>query len=171
MTDAALLAEAETRRAARAEEARTCAASGEGGLDNPNQAETPPNPREELRMAARMIRTWMPESFPANEFGQVHFVRAVIDSVAEAIERFFSTPSSVEQERIEVASFIDEAASRHEDTAKRISDEAGGIFGDPTPRDVEINMHRRDALLLREIAAMVRARTPAVEEPEEEPRF
>jgi hypothetical protein len=34
-----------------------------------------------------MIRKWLPESFPANEKGQVHFVRAVMESVASTIER------------------------------------------------------------------------------------
>jgi hypothetical protein len=42
---------------------------------------------EELRLSARMIRKWLPESFPANEKGQVHFVRAVMESVASTIER------------------------------------------------------------------------------------
>lgn len=85
------------RRSARAKEAQSRAASGRGGLDDPLRAETPPNPREELRMSARMIRTWMPESFPANELGQVHFVRCVIDAVAEAIERFLMAPDAAIQ--------------------------------------------------------------------------
>ncbi|MGR9413124.1 hypothetical protein [Rhizobium leguminosarum] len=42
---------------------------------------------EELRLAARMIRIWLPESFPANEKGQIHFVRSVMESVASTIER------------------------------------------------------------------------------------
>ncbi|MBX5206725.1 hypothetical protein [Rhizobium sp. NZLR11] len=41
---------------------------------------------EELRLAARMIRIWLPEAYPANERGQVHFVRAVMESVASTIE-------------------------------------------------------------------------------------
>lgn len=42
---------------------------------------------EELRACVTMIRTWIPEVFPANERGQVHFVRAVVESVADTIER------------------------------------------------------------------------------------
>lgn len=41
----------------------------------------------ELRMSAVMIRRWIPEVFPENAAGQVHFVRAICDSVATAIER------------------------------------------------------------------------------------
>lgn len=42
---------------------------------------------EELRLSAVMIRTWAPETFPANESGQVHFARAIMESVAETIEK------------------------------------------------------------------------------------
>lgn len=53
-------------------------------------AEILPNAVEELREAAVMIRTWIPVSFPANEHGQVHFVRAVVEAVADTIERAIS---------------------------------------------------------------------------------
>jgi RyR domain len=45
------------------------------------------HPMEELRQSAVMIRTWIPEVFPANSAGQVHFVRAVMESVATVIDR------------------------------------------------------------------------------------
>lgn len=51
------------------------------------RAEFKPDTDEELRLAARMIRRWLPEAFPANERGQIHFVRAVMESVASTIER------------------------------------------------------------------------------------
>lgn len=51
------------------------------------RAEFKPDTLEELRLSAMMIRRWIPEAFPENERGQVHFVRAVIDSVASTIER------------------------------------------------------------------------------------
>jgi hypothetical protein len=51
------------------------------------RAEFTPDTEEELRLAARMIRIWIPESFPANERGQIHFVRSVVESVASTIER------------------------------------------------------------------------------------
>lgn len=41
----------------------------------------------DLRQAARMIRIWIPEVYPANEQGQVPFARAVMESVADAIDR------------------------------------------------------------------------------------
>ena len=44
----------------------------------------------ELRMSATMIRRWIPEVFPENDAGQVHFVRAICDSVAATIERAMS---------------------------------------------------------------------------------
>lgn len=40
----------------------------------------------ELRQCASMIRTWAPETFPANEDGKIHFARAVMESVASTIE-------------------------------------------------------------------------------------
>ena len=43
----------------------------------------------DLRQAARMIRTWIPDVYPANELGQVPFARAVMESVADAIDRVF----------------------------------------------------------------------------------
>lgn len=51
------------------------------------RAEFAPETLEELRMAARMIRRWIPEAFPENEKGQIHFVRAVVESVASTIDR------------------------------------------------------------------------------------
>jgi len=46
----------------------------------------PTDPWDELRMSAVMIRTWVPEVFPKNEFGQMHFIRIVMDSIATNIE-------------------------------------------------------------------------------------
>jgi hypothetical protein len=51
------------------------------------RAEFQPDTVEELRQSARMIRRWIPDCFPENEKGQVHFVRAVVESVATVIER------------------------------------------------------------------------------------
>ena len=51
------------------------------------RAENPPNLVEEMQMAAQMIRTWIPVSFPANADGKVHFVRAAMECVADVIER------------------------------------------------------------------------------------
>lgn len=46
-----------------------------------------PNPIDELRQCAVMIRRWMPEAFPENSVGQRHFVRCVVESVADVIDR------------------------------------------------------------------------------------
>jgi hypothetical protein len=53
----------------------------------PDRATLRPNTLKELRQSATMIRRWLPDSFPANENGQVHFVRCVMESVAAVIEQ------------------------------------------------------------------------------------
>ncbi len=99
------------------------------------------------------------------------FVRLVIDAVADAAERFLAEPTSVEQERIEIAEIIEAKAIEHDDAANEISDEAGGAFGDRTERDDEISMHKAESATLWALAKTVRARTPVVEEPDDEPKF
>ncbi len=61
------------------------------------RAEFIPDTDEELRLSARMIRTWLPESFPENERGQIHFVRSVMESVASTIERALDGKSKSER--------------------------------------------------------------------------
>lgn len=48
----------------------------------------------ELKSSASMIRTWIPEAFPANSLGQKHFVRVVMESVAETIDRAVASNDS-----------------------------------------------------------------------------
>lgn len=70
------------------------AAVGDDAVERVAEAEQPPNdgsvhrddPMEDLRQAARMIRTWIPDVYPTNEAGQVPFARALMESVADAIE-------------------------------------------------------------------------------------
>ncbi len=69
------------------------------------------------------------------------------------------------REREAIATIIDGKAMHHEDCATEISDAAGGIFGDRTSRDDEIEMHNADAFRLRELAKLIRARAPAADEP------
>lgn len=67
--------------------------------EEPDDAAIPMDTWDELRQSAIMIRRWIPESYPANELGQVHFVRAVCESVATVIERHLaerSTPPPAE---------------------------------------------------------------------------
>ena len=45
---------------------------------------------EELRLAASAIRTYMPDTLPANDAGQIHFGRALAEAAAEAIEQFLA---------------------------------------------------------------------------------
>lgn len=53
--------------------------------------EAPPSgTREELGGAAAMLEAWAPDTFPANERGQVHFARAMMDSVASTIRAFLN---------------------------------------------------------------------------------
>lgn len=43
---------------------------------------------ESLERCARMLDEYAPECFPANEKGQVHFARAMMESVADEIKAF-----------------------------------------------------------------------------------
>ena len=52
-----------------------------------------PDCADDLRQSAVMIRTWVPEVFPANERGQVPFARAIMESVADVIERTIARPT------------------------------------------------------------------------------
>lgn len=45
---------------------------------------------ESLVLVAKMLETYGPECFPANEQGQVHFARAIMDSAAAEIRAFLS---------------------------------------------------------------------------------
>ena len=50
----------------------------------------PEGTRESLERCAKMLETYAPECFPANELGQVHFARAMMESVTEEIREFLS---------------------------------------------------------------------------------
>lgn len=46
---------------------------------------------EDLRLAAKAIRTYMPETLPADEHGKIHFARALAEAAADAIEAALTT--------------------------------------------------------------------------------
>ena len=46
---------------------------------------------EDLRLAAKAIRTYMPETLPAGEDGKIHFARALAEDAADAIEAVLAT--------------------------------------------------------------------------------
>lgn len=46
---------------------------------------------EDLRLAAKAVRTYMPDTLPAGEDGKIHFARALAESAAEAIEAFLAS--------------------------------------------------------------------------------
>lgn len=48
----------------------------------------PEGSRESLARCAVMLDLYGPDSFPANEKGQVHFARAMMESVADEIRAF-----------------------------------------------------------------------------------
>lgn len=48
----------------------------------------PEGTRESLETCARMLDTYGPECFPANELGQVDFARAMMESVADNIRAY-----------------------------------------------------------------------------------
>ncbi len=43
-----------------------------------------------LKRCASMLNTYAPDCFPANENGQVHFVRAMMESVADEIDAYLA---------------------------------------------------------------------------------
>lgn len=53
----------------------------------------PEGTRESLERCAKMLDTYAPECFPANEQGQVHFARAMMESVADEIRAYLAKPS------------------------------------------------------------------------------
>lgn len=50
----------------------------------------PDGTAETLATCATMLETYGPDCFPANEHGQVHFARAMMDSVAAEIRAFLA---------------------------------------------------------------------------------
>jgi hypothetical protein len=68
------------------------------------RAEFKPDTIEELRQSARMIRKWIPDVYPANERGQVHFARAIMESVASVIERALAGKAPPTDEEVMAAS-------------------------------------------------------------------
>ncbi len=48
----------------------------------------PDGSREELERCARMLDTYAPELYPANELGQIDFARAMMESTADVIRAF-----------------------------------------------------------------------------------
>ena len=50
----------------------------------------PEGTAESLARCANMLNVYSPECFPANEYGQVHFVRAMMESVADEIRAFLA---------------------------------------------------------------------------------
>ena len=51
----------------------------------------PEGTRESLERCAKMLDTYGPDLFPANDKGQVHFARAMMESVADEIRAFLAT--------------------------------------------------------------------------------
>lgn len=56
----------------------------------------PEGTRESLAQCVRMLEEYIPEHFPANELGQVHFIRAVTESISDTITAYLENtkPSS-----------------------------------------------------------------------------
>jgi hypothetical protein len=46
--------------------------------------------REALERCVRMLNTYAPECFPANEQGQIHFARAMMEGVADEITKYLA---------------------------------------------------------------------------------
>jgi hypothetical protein len=54
----------------------------------------PEGTRESLARVAAMFDTYAPDCFPANELGQVHFARAMMEAAADEIRAFLATAAS-----------------------------------------------------------------------------
>lgn len=54
----------------------------------------PDGTREGLEQCARMLDTYAPDLYPANEHGQVHFARAMMESVADEIRAFLAATAT-----------------------------------------------------------------------------
>ena len=50
----------------------------------------PDGSREGLERCSRMLDTYAPDCFPANDKGQVHFARAMMESTADTIRAFLA---------------------------------------------------------------------------------
>ncbi len=57
----------------------------------------PEGTREALEQCARMLDTYSPDLYPANELGQVDFARAMMDSVADEIRAFLGKSAGEEK--------------------------------------------------------------------------
>lgn len=58
----------------------------------------PDGSREELERCARMLDTYAPELFPANDLGQIDFARAMMESVADVIRAFLGRAEGAKPE-------------------------------------------------------------------------
>lgn len=66
----------------------------------------PEDPREEIERSARMLETYGAECFPANAVGQVHMVRAMMESAAYSIRQFLATLNDGEAAKREPSSTL-----------------------------------------------------------------
>ncbi len=68
----------------------------------------PEGTAETLLRCANMLDTYGPDCFPANELGQIHFARAMMESTADEIRAYFRSlppppPADAEAVRLETA--------------------------------------------------------------------
>lgn len=62
----------------------------------------PEGTQESLERCARMLNEHAPDMFPANDKGQIHMARAMMESVTDEISAYFAkTPATVPEEFIE----------------------------------------------------------------------
>jgi hypothetical protein len=52
--------------------------------------------REDLERALGMFENWMPDALPANDAGQIHFARAVGESLADAVKAYLAQPAATD---------------------------------------------------------------------------
>jgi hypothetical protein len=69
---------------------------------------SPDGARESLERCARMLDTYAPDLYPANEKGQVHFARATMESVADEIRAYLA--SGYEPTEDDAVAFINRTA-------------------------------------------------------------
>lgn len=69
----------------------------------------PEGSRESLVRCARMLDTYAPELYPAAENGQVHFARAMMQSVADSIRAYIGAGARVPWDSVAATPLSDDA--------------------------------------------------------------
>ncbi|TWF53232.1 Lar family restriction alleviation protein [Neorhizobium alkalisoli] len=76
--------------------ASTVSSNEKSAPETPLRGVTDAERIEDLRLAAKAIRAYMPETLPADDDGKIHFARALAEAAADAIEAALAAEGSAE---------------------------------------------------------------------------